>query len=127
LVCPRSAKRSLRQPRAIDRAIRVEDFATEMPHNFLINRFTRPHQLVGDRIGLNEVSAKRHKHFTHYGFARSNSASQSDFQQSSLIGSPITTEPQRKHFGFFRNLFNASIFSKMKNPKWFLCVSVTLW
>jgi hypothetical protein len=41
--------------------------------------------LVGDRIGLNEVSAERYKHFTHHGFARSNSASQSDFQQSCLI------------------------------------------
>jgi hypothetical protein len=85
LVCPRSAKRSLCQPRAINGTVRVEDFATEVPHNFLINRFTGPHQLVGDRIGLNEVSAERYKHFTHHGFARSNSASQSDFQQSCLI------------------------------------------
>jgi hypothetical protein len=40
---------------------------------------------MGNRIGLNQLSAERHKHFADYGFARSNPAGQSDFQQSSLI------------------------------------------
>jgi hypothetical protein len=55
---------------------------------------------MGNRIGLNQVGAKRHKHFAHHGFARSNPASQSDFQQLSLIGrNPFhhrDTKSQRK-------------------------------
>jgi hypothetical protein len=56
-----------------------------MPQYLPINSFARLHELMGNRIGLSQLSAKRHKHFADYGFARSNPAGQSDFQQSSLI------------------------------------------
>jgi hypothetical protein len=85
LVSPRSAKRSFCQPRAIDATIRVEDSRPEMPQYLPINSFARLHELMGNRISLNQLSAERHKHFADYGFARSNPAGQSDFQQSSLI------------------------------------------
>src|ERR1700685_165163 len=99
LLCPGNAKRRFCQPCSIDRAVRIEDSATEMPHNFLINGFTRLHKLVGDGIGLNQVGTERHKHLAHHGFARSNSARQSDLQQSSLMSkNQFTTETRRKPF-----------------------------
>src|SRR5579863_8209787 len=85
LVSPRSAKRSFCQPRSIDATIGIEDSRPEMPQYLLINSFAWLHELMGNRIGLNQMSAEHHKHFAHYGFARSNPARQSDFQQSSLI------------------------------------------
>jgi hypothetical protein len=96
------AKRRLCQPRTIDAPIRIEDSIAKVSHHFPINGFTRPHEFVGDRIGLNQVSPERHKHFTDYGFATSNPAGQSDFQHSSLIfANPVhhrVTETQRKPF-----------------------------
>jgi hypothetical protein len=40
-----------------------------MANYFLIDRFARLHELVGDRVRLNQVRAERDKHFSHYGFA----------------------------------------------------------
>jgi hypothetical protein len=96
-----------------------------MPHDFLINGLAGLHELVGDGIGLNEVSAERHKHFTHYGFACSNSSGQSDFQQSSLISK--TNSPQRHRKKTFRFLIFENMEAFARSLKIQSLFSVSLW
>ena len=70
----RRSESCFRQPGTIDAAVRIENSCAEMAHDFLIDRLTRLHEVVGDGVGLNQVGAQRNKHLAHHGLARSNSA-----------------------------------------------------
>ncbi len=122
LVFPRRTERRFGQAGAIDGAIRVENSTAEMLYYFLVDTFTRLHELVGNRIRLSQMGAERHKHFSHNGFAGSNPARQSDFQQASLIWKTRFTTETRRH-----GKRNASSPDEENSHDLFLGVSVSPW
>ena len=54
---------------SVDGAVGIEDGGAEMIDDFLIDGLAGEHEVVGDVIGLNEVSAEGHEHFSYGGFA----------------------------------------------------------
>ncbi len=73
------SERDFRQFGAIYGSVRVQNFAAEVPNDFVVHGLARLHQRVGYAISFHQVSAQCDKHISHHRLAGSNSSGEANF------------------------------------------------
>ena len=81
------AEGGLREARAVDGSVWIENFAAKMANDLVVDGLSGLHEFVGDGIGLDQVRSSPHEHLAYDGFAGGKAASEANLEQGETFGS----------------------------------------